>query len=722
MENGAKGISRRNLIQTTALVAASVAFARRALGAPAEFKNPVFPYGAVYYRKSGPPAADWARDHKTAAQLGTNTFSHRFLWAVVETRPGNFDWSDYDQLMDIAAENKIKVVIREISNGTPEWMFNKYLDGRVVNVDDRVSHPGLEGSTATGEAPMCLDHDDIMAANERFQTALIERYRNHPANMGYDLWNELVAQECYCPSTQAKFREWLNAKYGTLEALGNAWNSYSWGDWSNVEAPRRPGNYPVDFDWLQFRKDNMFSKFNRRAALYRRLDPKHPVTTHSDSGGLFFGSATHEDWRAADAVDITGYTWVASRTGDAPWIQFQAVDYLRGTARGKPFWHGEAQAGPLWMQPQVNGRARDDGRISYPTDVRLWNLVSMALGTRGIFDTRWRPLVDGPLFGAFGGMNLDGSVTPQMEMEATVARWANAHPEIWKSNNVKGEIGIVFVPESMMFDQVQQHNTNNYSQSIRGVYRAFYDSNIQADFVHIDDISQYPVVYLPYPLMLKAATSQKLRDYVQKGGKLVSEGLPGYWDDSVAAGTIQPNLGLDKLFGARESYVEFTPDLNEKLTLTVQGKQIGGRFFIQEYKLAGGKSAGHYGNGHIAAVENIAGSGKTLLVGTFPGASYFMNQSATTREFFADLLAWGGILQQIKSSDAAVKARLSTGAGGTYLWVVNATKTLRNVTITLPSAFKQAEELWQESTTPVVEGETLTTAVGDRNVAVIRLG
>ena len=29
--------------------------------------NPVFPFGAVYFRKSNPPEQDWERDHKTAA-------------------------------------------------------------------------------------------------------------------------------------------------------------------------------------------------------------------------------------------------------------------------------------------------------------------------------------------------------------------------------------------------------------------------------------------------------------------------------------------------------------------------------------------------------------------------------------------------------------------------------------------------------------------------------
>ena len=67
---------------------------------------------------------------------------------------------------------------------------------------------------------------------------------------------------------------------------------------------------------------------------------------------------------------------------------------------------------------------------------------------------------------------------------------------------------------------------------------------------------------------------------------------------------MQPNLGLDQLFGARETYVQFTPDLLDKLTLTVRDKHIGGGYFLQEYQLAGGQAAGTYANGHLAAVEH----------------------------------------------------------------------------------------------------------------------
>jgi beta-galactosidase len=172
-------------------------------------------------------------------------------------------------------------------------------------------------------------------------------------------------------------------------------------------------------------------------------------------------------------------------------------------------------------------------------------------------------------------------------MAGKLARWTNAHPEIWKSRPVKGDVGIVYVQEANDFNSIQSTAAGTaaggafaagaYAQSLQGAYRAFFDSNIQADYVSIDNIAEYPVVYLAYPEMLRKSTADKLRDYVAKGGKLISEGTPGYFGDGGTAGTVQPNLGLDQLFGARETYVQFTPDLLDKLTLTVRGKQIGRR-------------------------------------------------------------------------------------------------------------------------------------------------
>jgi beta-galactosidase len=687
--------------------------------------DPVFPFGAVYFRKSNPPEADWERDHKTAARMSLNVFRHWFMWASIENSPGSYDWRDYDRMVELEGQNGIKVVIAELINPAPEWMWDKYPHARHVGVDGQQSFPTVASGSATGGAPLCLDNEDVRAQAGKFLTALVERYRDRPAMLGYDVWNEGGVQECYCPATQAKFREWLKAKYGTVEALGRAWHRYSLGDWESVHPPHGTGGYPDSLDWLAFRRDDAIRLLHWRTELIRRLDQRNKVTAHGT------GEFTEIEWRTVDEVDSYGYTWVASRHTNDPWMQFQAADLVRGAARGKPFWHAEATGGPLWMQPQVLNRPLEDGRSSDDKDVRVWSLIDMAAGASGILFTRWRPLLDGPLFGAFGPMGMDGSVTPRAEMAGVLARWTNSHAEVWKSRPVKGDVGIAFVQESDDFNQVQSGGAGGesargsrggsaagaYRESVQGAYQAFFDSNIQADFVNIDDIGQYPMVYLPYPEMLKKSTADKLREYVTKGGKLVSEACPGYFGDGGTVGTVQPNLGLDQVFGAREKYVQFTPDLS----LTIGGKEIGGQYFLQEYETQGGRAVGQFSNGHTAAVENAFGGGRTLLIGSFPGGAYFRNRAPATREFFAGLLAWAGVAQQVKSSDAEVKARLHRGSGGTYLWVVNPTRQSRPVKITLPSAFDRAVDLWQESGRVTISGNVVATTVGDRNAAVIRL-
>ena len=691
-----------------------------------EEQSPVFPYGAVYFRKSNPPKEDWDRDYKTAAELGVNVFRHWFMWDVIEVAPGKYDWSDYDRQMDLAAQNGIKTIIGEISNSAPEWMGIKYPKGRVVSGTGSVSYPVMGGSSATGGINMCLDNEDVLREAEKFQKALIDRYRDHPATLGYDLWNEMHYGECFCEATREKFREWLKEKYGSIDALGKAWNRYSIAKWENIQPPVQKNGYPDAIDWVEFLNDNKSRLLHRRVELFRSLDDKNLITGHTAfvARSITPYPATQCDWRDAAEFDIFGYTWVTSRNGNNPWMQFQAVDFVRSASRGKPFWHAEAEAGSLWMQPQVNGRAREDGRISEAEDVRIWNMISMAGGATGILYPRWRPLLDGPLWAAFGPMGMDGSVTLKAEMAGKVAKWANANPELWKSRPVKGEIGIVWVPESQIFNYVQLGSTEYHSESVRGAYQGFFDSNIQSDFVYIDDINEYPVVYLPYPVMLKQETANKLIKYVEQGGRLICEGLPGYFDDRGHVGEVQPNLGLDRLFGAREKYVEFVPDLLEDLTLEVRGSEINGRYFLQEYFAEGGKIVGTFENGSAAAVENEFGKGKTLLIGTYPGAGYYLHHSTGTRKFFAELLEWGGVSQRVTTSDPEIKARLHNGRGGKYLWILNPTRTIRDVSVSLNHAGDKVlnlkSDLWTGKTV-TLNNNIIKVKIDERDAAIIPL-
>jgi beta-galactosidase len=155
----------------------------------------------------------------------------------------------------------------------------------------------------------------------------------------------------------------------------------------------------------------------------------------------------------------------------------------------------------------------------------------------------------------------------------------------------------------------------------------------------------------------------------------------------------------------------------------VNGTQIYGRYFRQDYDLHGGKAAGQYANGNIAAVENTSGKGRTLLMGSFPGAGYYLHHGAATRELFVSFLKMAGLAPQLTIDDHAVQARLHQGAGGTILWATNPTRAAKKVTVTIASGaagFKSAEDLWGDEAI-ALSGAQITMSVPARDAVVALL-
>ena len=210
---------------------------------------------------------------------------------------------------------------------------------------------------------------------------------------------------CYCEGTKRKLREWLRIRYGSLENAAREWHRYSYQTWEDVEPPRSFSGYPDSLDWLQFRIDNAYSLFDWRVKLFRKLDPRH--RSHRARGRRH----PHQPgFRIAQRMAFgSGSRYLGSDLDRCP-AGRRALEAVSGSRPGARRSAGQAvlacgsQGGPLWMQPQVIGRPIEDGRIPDAEDVRIWNLVSCAAGAKGLLYCRWRPLLDGPLFGAFGSL------------------------------------------------------------------------------------------------------------------------------------------------------------------------------------------------------------------------------------------------------------------------------------------------------------------------------
>lgn len=647
---------------------------------------PKVPYGAVYFRKSNPPKEDWDRDYGIAAEDGLNVFRHWFMWSAIERKPGQYDWEDFDRQLDLAAKNGLVTVIAELTHTTPEWANRAFPHARQIKADGSVMVPGMGPSAAVGgfshngagSGALTFNCPEVRDAAGAFLTAMAKRYKGHPGLLGYDVWNEVnySADVDYSEYMKADFRLWLKEKYGDLETLSQAWYRYSYAEWEDIEPPREIAPYPENLDWLDFKRENYYGQMQWKIDTIRAIDQDCMIAAHGVAGAIpNMISNGSDDWLAASKVELYGLTWVPSRRGFKPWQNFFGPDLTRSAARGKKWWHAERPAGPLWMQPQVLGHDKEDGRVMEPEDIRLLTMTSFSAGASGVMNLRYRPLLDGPLFGAFGAYGMDGSRTPRSEMQSALGKWAgdDAQRSLFEAKPVQGDIGILVIPEAQAWDYLlnHKHMPDTYKDAMFGAYRGFFDNGIQADWVHIEDIAKYKLIYAPYPIAMKSDTAKAIAKWVEQGGTLISEATPGYFGDRGKVGTVQPNNGLDKVFGVREAEVEFMPDLGDRIAFDFGGQTIRGGGFLQSYTLDGAKELGRFADGRLAVAEHAYGAGKTLLVGTNPGIGYFKKSEAASKAYFAAVLDWAGAKQRVVISDNRLQARLHVAGDRKTLWILN---------------------------------------------------
>ncbi len=84
----------------------------------------------------------------------------------------------------------------------------------------------------------------------------------------------------------------------------------------------------------------------------------------------------------------------------------------------------------------------------------------------------------------------------------------------------------------------------------------------------IDDIDAYDFLgYLPdLPDLRGRAGGMRLKSAVGGKGRHADAGAcPGYFGDRGHVGQVQPKMGLDEVFGAREEEVEFMPDIGDRI-------------------------------------------------------------------------------------------------------------------------------------------------------------
>src|SRR5690606_33864326 len=106
------------------------------------------------------------------------------------------------------------------SGAKPAWLSQKYPEVRRVDWHGR-REPHAGRHNHCWSSPVY--REKVAAINAR----LAERYQAHPALGLWHVSNE-YSGECYCDLCLASWHRWLEERYGSLQALNEAWWTAFW--------------------------------------------------------------------------------------------------------------------------------------------------------------------------------------------------------------------------------------------------------------------------------------------------------------------------------------------------------------------------------------------------------------------------------------------------------------------------------------------------------------
>jgi beta-galactosidase len=269
----------------------------------------------------------------------------------------------------------------------------------------------------------------------------------------------------------------------------------------------------------------------------------------------------------------------------------------------------------------------------------------------------------------------------------------------------EAKIGIVYNPLTQMVGGMQRRDyPGALSQSLIGYYQTYANHNIPVDFIHREhienqDIAQYKLIIIPYPIMFTQEAAAGLRAYIENGGHVLAEARIGWNDDRGYASEIIPGMGMHDIFGVRENEIRMRDEINFILTdenhPAIQGFEKGSKLTGSLYN----QSLSILGNSDVkilatneqeqpTIVSTQYGKGESMLVGTYMGMANFQNFNKDNDRFFVNLLDWAKIKKpfttsvDVRTSDQ-VEVRLQNTPDGYIVFAINHSSANEDVNIDL---------------------------------------
>ncbi|WP_050758146.1 beta-galactosidase [Xylanimonas cellulosilytica] len=476
-------------------------------------------YGGDYNPEQWDPSV-WREDARLMREAGVNLVTVGvFSWARYEPEPGVRDFAWLDEVLDVLQAHGIAVDLATPTASPPPWLGIDHPETLPVDRDGVRLVAGSRNQFAPSsrvyrEAALAITCD------------LAARYARHPAVRMWHVGNE-YGQVDFGDEAAREFRAWLHDRYGSIDALNEAWGTAFWSqryrDFEDVLPPRRAPylvNPTQALDFRRFTSDELLACYREQHAALREAGVTAPITTNFMG---FFPGADY--WRWADAVDVVADDQYPDHAdprspADAALVQ----DLMRGLGGGAPWLLLEQAAGATsW---------REHNLPKSPERMRLDSLQAVARGADGVCFFQWRA-------STAGAERFHSAMLPHAGPDTAVHRGvrrlgtdlARLHPVI--GSRVAARTALLFDWESWWAAEEPGRITERLRtlDQVRAYYRPLWDRGVAVDVVRPGAaLDAYDVVVVPQTYLLDDDAATSLRAAAEGGACVVVGPMTGVAD------------------------------------------------------------------------------------------------------------------------------------------------------------------------------------------------
>lgn len=481
----------------------------------------------VYYYPEHWPEQQWDRDFAKMEEMGFE-FVHmgEFAWAFMEPAEGKYEFAWLDRAVELAVRHHLRVILCTPTPCPPAWLAEGHPEIFLVTAEGRRKEHGSRANNALAD-PTYLRYC------ERIITELARRYGKHPAVWGWQLDNEPSAPPDYSPSAQRAFRDWLQARYATIDALNREWGAAFWSlmydGFDQIRIPNPtllygPSPHAV-LDFNRFTADQTARFLDWQAGLLRRdINSSQWITTNyiSNIGAADPRRSTDLDFAAFTIYLVRGERNLGEdgfRLGWPPGIAFTGPFYrnIKGATGVMELQPGQVNWAPINPQPM-------------PGVVRMWLWHAFAGGCSFACTYRFRQ----PLYGSeqyhYGIIGPDGTTPSRGGLEyQQVAREIKAlragfDPAARPPASYMSRRTAILWNHENLWNLEHQKQTplwDTWAHLWRYLEGAK-SLGAPVDFVaEADTFSSYPVLVAPAYQLIDAELVSKWTRYAEQGGNLV---------------------------------------------------------------------------------------------------------------------------------------------------------------------------------------------------------